>query len=38
MEFKYEKPGFKANEVFHCTTRRINVRTDDHPRINGNLA
>jgi len=38
MEFKYEKPGFKANEVFHCATRRINVRTDDHPRINGNLA
>ena len=38
MEFKYEKPGFKANEVFHCTTRRINVRTDDHPSINGNLA
>jgi len=31
MEFKYELPGLKANEVFQCATRRINVRTDDHP-------
>ena len=36
MEFKYELPGLKANEVFHCATRRINVRTDDHPSKKSN--
>jgi len=36
MEFKYELPGLKTNEVFHCATRRINVRTDDHPSKKSN--
>ena len=31
MKFKYELPGLKENEVFQCATRRINVRTNDHP-------
>lgn len=31
MSFKYEMPGFKATETFRCATRRIGVRTDDHP-------
>jgi len=31
MSFKYEMPGFKDNEFFRCATRRIGVRTDDHP-------
>ena len=31
MEFKHELLGRKDNEVFKCDTRRINVRTDDHP-------
>ncbi len=31
MEFNCELPGLKANEVLQCATRRINVRTDDHP-------
>ncbi len=36
MKFKYELPGLKANEVFQCATRRINVRTDDHPSKKSN--
>jgi hypothetical protein len=31
MTFKYEMPGFKKTETFKCATRRIVVRTDDHP-------
>ena len=31
MKFNYELPGLKENELFQCATRRINVRTDDHP-------
>ncbi|HQJ41039.1 MAG TPA: transposase [Exilispira sp.] len=31
MKFQYELPGFKSGETFRCATRRIGVRTDDHP-------
>ncbi len=36
MDFRYEMPGFKANETFRCATRRIGVRTDDHPSKRAN--
>ena len=31
MRFQYQLPGFKPNETFRCATRRIGIRTDDHP-------
>ncbi|MEF3693757.1 MAG: transposase [Candidatus Cloacimonadota bacterium] len=31
MEFSHDLTGFRANETFKCATRRIGVRTDDHP-------
>lgn len=31
MKFQYQLPGFKLGETFRCATRRIGVRTDDHP-------
>ncbi len=31
MDFKYELPGMKMKQSFRCATRRIHVRTDDHP-------
>lgn len=36
MEFKYRLDGFKNGETFHCATRRISVRTDDHPSKRSN--
>ena len=36
MQFQYELPGFKAGETFRCATRRIGVRTDDHPSRKAN--
>lgn len=36
MQFIYELPGFKAGETFRCATRRIGVRTDDHPSRKAN--
>lgn len=34
MNFQYELSGCKSNETFRCATRRIGVRTDDHPSKN----
>jgi len=31
LKFEYQMPGFKPNQTFRCSTRRIGVRTDDHP-------
>ncbi|MDD2506626.1 MAG: transposase, partial [Candidatus Cloacimonetes bacterium] len=36
MEFKYQLDGFKNGETFHCATRRVSVRTDDHPSKRSN--
>ena len=36
MEFQYELPGYKDNEVLLCATRKIGVRTDDHPSKGAN--
>lgn len=36
MQFKYQLDGFKNGETFHCATRRISVRTDDHPSKRSN--
>ncbi|HNV63281.1 MAG TPA: transposase [Candidatus Cloacimonas acidaminovorans] len=36
MDFNYELLGCKDNEVFKCGTRRINIRTDDHPSKKSN--
>lgn len=31
MDVSHELPAFKTGETFRCGTRRIGVRTDDHP-------
>ena len=36
MDFSYDLPGFKKGHRFHCATRRIAVRTDDHPSKKSN--
>lgn len=36
MEFQYELPGYKDSEVLLCATRKIGVRTDDHPSKGAN--
>jgi len=36
MKFKYKLPGVRKDEEFHCATRRIGVRTDDHPSKKSN--
>ena len=36
IDFKYQFPGFKPNETLCCATRRIAVRTDDHPSQKSN--
>ena len=36
MDFKYQFAGFKPGETFRCATRRIAVRTDDHPSKKSN--
>ncbi len=36
LKFEYQMPGFKPNETFRCSTRRIGVRTDDHPSKRAN--
>jgi hypothetical protein len=36
MDFRYELPGYKENEVLHCATRKIGVRTDGHPSKDAN--
>ncbi len=36
MKFQYELPGYKDNEVLHCATRKIGIRTDGHPSKNAN--
>lgn len=36
LDFRYEMPGFKAGETFRCATKRIGVRTDDHPSKKAN--
>lgn len=36
MKLKYKLPGLHKGEELHCATRRIGVRTDDHPSKNSN--
>jgi len=36
MNFKYQFAGFKPGETLLCATRRIAVRTDDHPSKKSN--
>jgi hypothetical protein len=36
IDLAFELPGFKPNETFRCATRRIGVRTDDHPSAKAN--
>lgn len=36
MDFKYELPGMKTKQSFRCATRKIHVRTDDHPSKKSN--
>jgi len=36
IKFKYKFPGLRKGEELHCATRRIGVRTDDHPSKKAN--
>lgn len=36
MNFKHELPGLKKDTKFRCATRKIRVRTDDHPSKESN--
>ena len=36
LEFAFELPGFKPGETLRCATRRIGIRTDDHPSSKAN--
>lgn len=36
MNFQHVMPGFQAGETLRCATRRIGVRTDDHPSKKAN--
>ncbi len=36
MKFEYKLPGLRKDEEMHCATRRIGVRTDDHPSKKSN--
>lgn len=36
MSFQYTMPGLKDGETLRCATRRIGIRTDDHPSRQAN--
>ena len=36
MKFEYKLPGLRKDEALLCATRRIGVRTDDHPSKKSN--